>query len=101
MPEGPEIRLAADRIAKVLVGQDIIDSYFAFQWLRRPARKLTGSTVTAVDTRGKAMLTRFDNGLTLYNHNQLYGRRQLAAFASRFTLRAIVPFCTAPPISSC
>ena len=30
--------------------------------------------VKAVDTRGKAMLTRFDNGLTLFSHNQLYGR---------------------------
>ena len=27
-----------------------------------------------METRGKAMLTRFDNGLTLYSHNQLYGR---------------------------
>lgn len=33
-----------------------------------------GSRVTAVDTRGKAMLTRFDNGLAIYSHNQLYGR---------------------------
>jgi endonuclease-8 len=30
--------------------------------------------VTAIDTRGKAMLTRFDNGRVLYSHNQLYGR---------------------------
>ena len=30
--------------------------------------------MTGVDTHGKAMLTRFDNGLTLYSHNQLYGR---------------------------
>lgn len=37
-------------------------------------RRLTGARVTAVDTRGKAMLTRFDNGLTMYSHNQLYGR---------------------------
>ena len=30
--------------------------------------------VKAIDTRGKAMLTHFDNELTLYSHNQLYGR---------------------------
>jgi endonuclease-8 len=35
---------------------------------------LTGKKVTAVETHGKAMLTRFDSGLTLYSHNQLYGR---------------------------
>ena len=74
MPEGPEIRLAADRVAKVLVGQPIVEASFGLPRLRRFAKQLTGSTVNAVDTRGKAMLTRFDNGLTLYSHNQLYGR---------------------------
>ena len=74
MPEGPEIRLAADRIASVLVGKRIAGVSFAFPELRRYERALCGATVTAVDTRGKAMLTRFDNGLTLYSHNQLYGR---------------------------
>ncbi len=73
MPEGPEIRLAADRVAKVLVGNEITDAYFAPPRLRRFARKLKGSVVTSIDTRGKAMLTRFDSGLTLYSHNQLYG----------------------------
>lgn len=74
MPEGPEIRLAADRIAKVLVGQVIDDASFAFDDLKRYEKRVRGSTVTAIDTHGKAMLTRFDNELTLYSHNQLYGR---------------------------
>ena len=74
MPEGPEIRLAADRVAKVLVDQTIEDAAFAFSELRRYEKRVRGATVTAIDTRGKAMLTRFDNGLTLYSHNQLYGR---------------------------
>jgi len=74
MPEGPEIRLAADRIAKVLVGQPIVAADLLLPRLRRFESRLSGSSVTAVDTRGKAMLTRFDNGLTLYSHNQLYGR---------------------------
>ena len=42
--------------------------------LRRFRRRMVGAQVTAIDTRGKAMLTRFDNGLSLYSHNQLYGR---------------------------
>ena len=74
MPEGPEIRLAAERIAKVLVGSEIVDVSLSFPELRRFEKRLKGATVIAVDTRGKAMLTRFDNGLTLYSHNQLYGR---------------------------
>lgn len=74
MPEGPEIRRAADRIAKVLVGKPLDDAWFAFEDLRHWESELVGRQVTAIDTRGKAMLTRFDNDLTIYSHNQLYGR---------------------------
>lgn len=74
MPEGPEIRLAADRIADVLVDERLEAVEFAFPDLKPFEARLSGCRVEAVDTRGKAMLTRFDNGLTLYSHNQLYGR---------------------------
>ena len=74
MPEGPEIRLAADRIARVLVGKTVTDIEFGLPRLRRFRTHLIGTKVMAVDTRGKAMLTRFGNGLTMYSHNQLYGR---------------------------
>ena len=74
MPEGPEIRRAADRVARVLVDRVIEEAHLHLPALERAGRRLAGRTVTAVDTRGKAMLTRFDNGLTLYSHNQLYGR---------------------------
>jgi endonuclease-8 len=74
MPEGPEIRLAADKVARILVGQNIAEVQFGLARLRRFEKRLKGAAVTAVDTRGKAMLTRFDSGLTLYSHNQLYGK---------------------------
>jgi len=74
MPEGPEIRRAADRVARVLVGKPVVELEFGLPALERWRGRLEGRTVTAVDTRGKAMLTRFDNELTLYSHNQLYGR---------------------------
>ena len=74
MPEGPEIRLAADKVARVLVGNTVQTVGFGLPQLKRYEKKLSGNIVTAVDTRGKAMLTRFDNGLTIYSHNQLYGR---------------------------
>lgn len=74
MPEGPEIRRAADEIAGVLVGRRIVEADFDLPALKPFEKRVEGRTVTAVDTRGKAMLTRFDNGLVLYSHNQLYGR---------------------------
>ena len=74
MPEGPEIRRAADRVAAVIVGETIEDVYFGLPELQPFARLLESATVTAVETRGKAMLTRFNNGYVLYSHNQLYGR---------------------------
>lgn len=74
MPEGPEIRRAADQVATVLIDRTIESVIFGLPELRRFERRLSGCKVTAVDTRGKAMLTRFDNGLTIYSHNQLYGR---------------------------
>ena len=74
MPEGPEIRRAADRIERSLAGSVMHDVRLTVPRLRRFRSRLVGARVTGVDTHGKAMLTRFDNGLTLYSHNQLYGR---------------------------
>jgi len=74
MPEGPEIRRAADRIAAALGADPIEDAWFAAPTLAARAAALAGQRVTAVETRGKAMLTRFDGGAVLYTHNQLYGR---------------------------
>ncbi len=86
MPEGPEIRRAADRIARVVVGQPLASVYFdrgTFPRLARQAKDLAGQTVLRIDTRGKAMLTRLDGGLTIYSHNQLYGRWYTARAGQR------------------
>ena len=74
MPEGPEIRRAADRLAAVLVDREIAEAWFGLPRLTRFAGLLTGARVTRIDTRGKALLIRFDRDLSLYAHNQLYGR---------------------------
>ncbi|MDJ0741289.1 MAG: endonuclease VIII [Gammaproteobacteria bacterium] len=74
MPEGPEIRRAADDLERALRLAPIDTVFFAFDQLRPFAERLHGRSVTAVDTRGKAMLIRFDNRLSIYSHNQLYGR---------------------------
>ena len=74
MPEGPEIRLAADKIAKVLVDKPIESFFFGLPDLARWEEELGSSYVISIETRGKALLTHFANGLTIYSHNQLYGR---------------------------
>ena len=73
MPEGPEIRLAADEIAAAIVGDVAKNVFFAFDQLKSYEEKLRGVQVTAVTSRAKAMLTQFANGYTIYSHNQLYG----------------------------
>jgi endonuclease-8 len=78
MPEGPEIRRAADRLAAVLEQQVIEEACFGLPRLERFGPALCGTRVEALETRGKALLTRFSSGLTLYTHNQLYGRWYVA-----------------------
>ncbi len=78
-PPGEKCGLAADRVASVLMNEALVEVFFAPPRLRKYVKALSGSTVTAIDTRGKAMLTRFDTGLTLYSHNQLYGIWRTAA----------------------
>ncbi|TGB01269.1 endonuclease VIII [Halobacillus salinus] len=74
MPEGPEIRKAADYVEKAVVGREVLDVFFAFEHLQDYEEVLKGRHILRIDTKGKAMLTRFDNGYTVYSHNQLYGK---------------------------
>lgn len=74
MPEGPEIRRAADQIETAIMGKPVIQVSFAQDHLKHWGISFTGAIVKRVETYGKAMLTRFDNGLNIYSHNQLYGR---------------------------
>lgn len=78
MPEGPEIRRAADRLAAAVAGQAVVRAQFAFPALKRFERELPGCRIFSITPRGKALLTAFDNGWTLYTHNQLYGVWKIA-----------------------
>ncbi|MFE8047638.1 endonuclease VIII [Brenneria goodwinii] len=73
MPEGPEIRRAADQLAAAMVGKTLTRVWFAFPELKQYEPALVGQKVARIVTRGKALLTYFSNGLVLYSHNQLYG----------------------------
>ncbi len=83
MPEGPEIRRAADEIAAVLEGQPVVKVSFSQPRLRHQGPRFTGQVVTRIETRGKAMLTHFNHGLTIYSHNQLYGVWKIADSGAR------------------
>ena len=74
MPEGPEIRIAADGLERALTAGPVVEIFFAFPHLKPFQRRLRKRHVIAVETRGKAILLRFDNALSIYSHNQLYGR---------------------------
>lgn len=80
MPEGPEIKLAADQIAAVLEQQRVREVFFEQPHLARYAAQLEGQRVLDVSPRGKALLITFDNNLTLYSHNQLYGVWHLCGY---------------------
>jgi endonuclease-8 len=73
MPEGPEIRRAADSLSRVLKGQDIKAVQFGIPKLQNYAKLLRSHRVADIETRGKALLTHFDHGYSIYSHNQLYG----------------------------
>jgi len=74
MPEGPEIRLAADAVFSAIGDGPLEGVELALPQIARFGTRLAGQCVERIDTRGKAMLTCFSSGLTMYSHNQLYGR---------------------------
>lgn len=73
MPEGPEIRKAADKIERAVKAKVTSEVFFAFEHLKPYETELTDQKVRRVETRGKALLIHFDNNLSIYSHNQLYG----------------------------
>lgn len=83
MPEGPEIRRAADRLAEAVVGRPLTSAWFAFPALKVHETTLPGAVIESIVPQGKALLTRFDSGWTMYSHNQLYGVWRVAAPGER------------------
>ena len=73
MPEGPEIRRAADKVQQVLIDKPLERVEFGLPQLKNYEKQLENEHVLSVETRGKALITHFSNGLSMYSHNQLYG----------------------------
>jgi len=97
MPEGPEIRRAADRVHKAIAGHAAQNVYFHHDHLRRFEEALTGRRVEQVTSKGKAMLTFFAGELVVYSHNQLYGRWQTVAPGARPNTQRSLRFAVDTP----
>ena len=78
MPEGPEIRRAADLLQAAIMAKRLTKVWFKFAALKEHEATLTASTVVGFETHGKALLTHFACGLSIYSHNQLYGVWKIA-----------------------
>lgn len=74
MPEGPEVRRMALRLARVLVGQERESLWLASPRIAAHQAALQPLPITAVNSHGKAFLIEFGPHHTLYVHLQLYGR---------------------------
>ncbi|MFC3093685.1 endonuclease VIII [Alteromonas sediminis] len=74
MPEGPEIKHAADEIARVLVGQGCNNIAFGLARLNTHIKHLKGYNIDYVKPKAKALLIGFSSGYVIYSHNQLYGK---------------------------
>ena len=80
MPEGDSVWKAARRMREHLVGRTVVTSDFRVP--QHATADLSGRQVTAFDSYGKHMLTRFtpgtgDGGLTLHTHFEMDGAWQV------------------------
>jgi endonuclease VIII len=88
MPEGPEIKRAADQLKRALIAQTALSVTVApdrFAHLQGAARRFKNTLIVSLEPRGKALLTGFSNGVTIYTHNQLYGEWALFSRADHAT----------------
>lgn len=74
MPEGPEIKRAADAVAKAIEGQRLCQPELNYETVSKFATSWDGLLVKRVRARGKALLILLESDQVLYTHNQLYGR---------------------------
>ncbi len=79
MPEGPEIRRAADLLQAAIAAKPLTKVWFKFAELKQYETTLANSAIIGFETHGKALLTHFNCGLSIYSHNQLYGVWKIAA----------------------
>ena len=52
MPEGPEIRIAADKLDRAVGSSVVTQVFFAFGHLKRYEKQMRGRRIAAVESRG-------------------------------------------------
>jgi endonuclease-8 len=82
MPEGDTIYLTAQRLDHGLSGQTITRSDFRIPSLA--TSDISGATVLETVARGKHLLTRFDNGVTLRTHLKMEGHWAVHPLGTRW-----------------
>ena len=82
MPEGDTVHHAARQLDAGLSGQVLTKSDFRIPSLA--TKDLAGATVTETVSRGKHLLTRFDNGVTLHTHLKMEGHWAVHPVGSRW-----------------
>ncbi|MGI8679810.1 MAG: Fpg/Nei family DNA glycosylase [Jatrophihabitans sp.] len=80
MPEGDTVWLTAHRLGKALAGRVV--TLFDMRVPALATADLRGQTVAGVLARGKHLLIRFDDGLTLHSHLRMDGSWYLSAAGS-------------------
>jgi endonuclease-8 len=73
MPEGPEVRNAADQIERVLVNKVLTEVHLYYEPLISSHHLLQGYQLLNVQTFGKAFVLYFSSEICIYVHLQLYG----------------------------
>jgi formamidopyrimidine-DNA glycosylase len=75
MSEGPEVRIAADKIAAVLLSNDIkIENILHNKLGDEIKSKIVGSSVEYVRTFGKNIVIKFSSNVYLRNHMMMWGK---------------------------
>lgn len=82
MPEGDTVYRAARKLDKALAGQVLTASDFRIPSLA--TRDIVGATVLGTTSRGKHLLMRFDNGLTLRTHLKMEGTWSVHPLGTRW-----------------
>ena len=73
MPEGPEVRRAADKIERAIGGESLQAIRLEHPRLLSLQKALDGTKLLNVQTFSKAFVLTFDNDVLIYVHLQLYG----------------------------
>jgi len=82
VPEGDTVYLSAKKLDEGLTGQTLTVSDFRIPSLA--TSDVSGATVTGTISRGKHLLTRFDNGITLRTHLKMEGTWQVHPLGTRW-----------------